>query len=96
MNDLKLTPLRWQREALGLTQAELARRAGVSTFVVSSAENPLHTHKVSWEKLHRLAEALGLRPEETRECVANAVASLFGRAPRPRQRKARRTENRGL
>jgi transcriptional regulator with XRE-family HTH domain len=88
--------LRAQRARLGLTQAELARRAGVSTAVVSCAENPRHLHKVSWEKLHRLAEAVQLRPEETRECVANAVASLFGRGPLPRQRKARRTENRGL
>jgi transcriptional regulator with XRE-family HTH domain len=49
--------IRQRRERLGLTQAALARKAGVSTRTISRAENGQH---IDLEFLHFIAEALGV------------------------------------
>ena len=48
-----------RREALGLSQRELAKRAGICHTVISRIESG--RHKTSVETLQRLAHALGLR-----------------------------------
>jgi HTH-type transcriptional regulator / antitoxin HipB len=53
--------LRWARKRAGLTQAELARRAGLSQPAVARLEDPDYNPTV--EMLERVATALGSRLE---------------------------------
>ena len=53
--------LRWARLRAGLTQAELARRAGLSQPAVARLEDPDHNPKL--DMLERVATALGVRLE---------------------------------
>jgi transcriptional regulator with XRE-family HTH domain len=63
--------LKQLRSELGLTQAEVARRAGVSAPYLSELEGG-HGRRPSGEVLLRLAEALGV-----------TIAELLGRELRP-------------
>jgi DNA-binding XRE family transcriptional regulator/predicted RNase H-like HicB family nuclease len=51
--------LRWARQEAGLTQAELARRAGISQQMISRLEDP--DHNPTLETLEKVARALGVR-----------------------------------
>lgn len=53
--------LRWAREDAGLSQAELAKRMGVSQQAYAKLESP--DANLTMETLERAAEALGLRVE---------------------------------
>jgi ribosome-binding protein aMBF1 (putative translation factor) len=53
--------VRWARKHAGLSQAELARRAGLSQPVVARLEDPDHNPTI--ETLERVAAALGTRLE---------------------------------
>ena len=53
--------LRWARLRAGLTQAELARRAGLSQPAVARLEDP--DHNPTLDILERVATALGVRLE---------------------------------
>ncbi|MDO5091520.1 MAG: helix-turn-helix transcriptional regulator [Cardiobacteriaceae bacterium] len=53
--------LRAWREHLGLTQAEVAARLGISQSAYSQQENRTRLHKASREKI---AAVLGLHPEQ--------------------------------
>lgn len=53
--------LRWARKRAGLTQAELARRAGLSQPAVARLEDP--DHNPTLDMLERVAAALGTRLE---------------------------------
>jgi len=53
--------LRWARLRAGLTQAELARRAGLSQPAVARLEDP--DHNPTLDMLERVATALGVRLE---------------------------------
>ncbi len=53
--------LRWARQAAGLTQAELARRVGVSQQQVAKLERPGANPSIA--TLHKVAAALGVRLE---------------------------------
>jgi DNA-binding XRE family transcriptional regulator/predicted RNase H-like HicB family nuclease len=53
--------LRWARKRAGLTQAELARRAGLSQPAVARLEHP--DHNPTLDLLERVAAALGTRLE---------------------------------
>ena len=60
-----MSPLRLRvrelREALGLTQAELAERAGVRRATVSRIENA-HITSIDMNVLERLADVLAVEP----------------------------------
>ena len=53
--------LRWARKRAGLTQAELARRAGLSQPAVARLEDP--DYNTTLDMLERVAAALGARLE---------------------------------
>jgi DNA-binding XRE family transcriptional regulator/predicted RNase H-like HicB family nuclease len=53
--------LRWARKRAGLTQSELARRAGLSQPAVARLEDP--DHNPTLDLLERVAKALGVRLE---------------------------------
>ena len=53
--------LRWARHDAGLTQAQLAARAGVSQQHVAKLERPGSNPSIA--TLHKIAEALGVRLE---------------------------------
>lgn len=53
--------LRWARQELGLTQAELAKRVGVSRQQIALLESP--DANVTLKTLERVAFAMGLRLE---------------------------------
>lgn len=53
--------LRWERADAGLTQAELARRAGVTQQAIAKLEHPKANPTI--ETLERVAAALGVRVE---------------------------------
>ena len=59
--------LRWAREDAGLTQAELARRAGVSQQMVSKIESP--DYHPSLDTIERVTKALGVRLSVTLEAA---------------------------
>jgi len=64
MGDIKLTiDLKMARRLLGLTQTELAKKAGVDLSVVSKLEAGKRK-RPSYEVAVRIAEALGLEPRE--------------------------------
>lgn len=56
-----VTPVRAWREHLGLTQAELAARIGISQSAYAQQENSERLRKSSME---RIAIALGITPEQ--------------------------------
>jgi transcriptional regulator with XRE-family HTH domain len=60
-----MTPLalrvRELRKSLGLTQAELAARAGIRRATVSRIENA-HITAIDFDVLDRLADVLGVEP----------------------------------
>jgi transcriptional regulator with XRE-family HTH domain len=51
--------LRWARQDAGLTQSELAKRAGISQQMSSRLEDP--DHNPTLETLEKVAGALGVR-----------------------------------
>lgn len=53
-----------RREALGLTQAQLARKVGCDAMTISRWERGCHSPRARQRK--RLAKALGLTPEALR------------------------------
>ena len=55
-------PLKYLRRVAGLTQAELARRAGVSQSLIARSESG--KRRLSGPVLRRVARALDVRPEE--------------------------------
>jgi len=59
---VKLGRLRFRREMAGLTQEELAARAGVSKNALGALERGASEPRPS--TIRRLAEALGCQPEE--------------------------------
>src|SRR5438067_12727449 len=72
--------LRRDRVAAGLTQEELAGRAGLSARAVSDLERGLHRapHR---DTVQRLADALGLGQTERRDLVAGRLPRLISAAP---------------
>ena len=70
------------RLAVGLTQEELAERAGISARTVSDVERGLRT-AVHRDTGHRLATALGLADEQLREFDALAGARQASPLPVP-------------
>jgi len=70
--------LRRLRHAAGLSQMELAERAGVSMRTVSNIENDT-PHTPRRDTVERLADALNLAPREVAELLA--VASVASHAP---------------
>lgn len=73
------------RVALGLTQAELAARAGVRRATVSRIENS-HVTGIDFAVLERLAGALGVEPG----MLISRMPSGAGTAERRRSRGRRR------
>jgi DNA-binding XRE family transcriptional regulator/predicted RNase H-like HicB family nuclease len=51
--------LRWARQEAGLSQTEVAKRAGVSQQMISKLEDP--DHNPTLETLEKVAQALGVR-----------------------------------
>jgi len=49
------------RKALGLTQAQMAKRLGVSQSRIAKIESCVGIHKVSFDMLFRILAALGYR-----------------------------------
>lgn len=72
------------REALGLTQAELAERAGVRRATVNRIENARVT-AIDLEVLEKLADALGVEPGFI------IIRSSGGRSPKPHPPKSQRS-----
>jgi tetratricopeptide (TPR) repeat protein/DNA-binding XRE family transcriptional regulator len=73
----------WRRSA-GLSQEELAERAGLSVRTISSLERG-RTRAPYQESLHRLADALGLDAATRAEFFAAAGRRLAGAAAEPGQ-----------
>src|SRR5580700_6006605 len=71
----------WRRSA-GLSQEELAERAGLSVRTISSLERG-RTRAPYQESLHRLADALGLDATTRAEFFAAAGRRLAGAAAGP-------------
>lgn len=74
--------LREWREAMGLSQGELAKRAGVARPTVNAIENGRQPPRPT--TIRKLAEAMGLppvafylKPSEATEIVAAYVRSFF-------------------
>jgi XRE family transcriptional regulator of biofilm formation len=65
MARLKVRLRRWRRER-GLTQEELAKKAGVTKFYISQLETGIR-HNPSLPVLRRLAKALGVSAGELLE-----------------------------
>ena len=69
MADIPTFTLEQARELVGITQSELARRAGVGRDVISDIERG-DTSRPSWETVGKLVRALrdaglvGLQPEQ--------------------------------
>jgi len=61
-DDVVLVKLRQVRERLFVTQAELAERTGISEATLSRIENGLQRPRIS--TVRKIADALGVRPEE--------------------------------
>jgi DNA-binding XRE family transcriptional regulator len=59
--DQNMTPARAWREHLGLTQADMAQRLGISQSAYAQQENSSRLRKASREKI---AAALGISPEQ--------------------------------
>jgi transcriptional regulator with XRE-family HTH domain len=76
--------LRELREGAGLTQAQLAERAGVHKLTVAKLEQGIR--EPSWATVLVLSDALGL--ECTAFKTAPTGANPTGRRPRGRPRKA--------
>lgn len=55
-----ITELKAMRKYLGMTQKELAKKAGVTQIVVSQVENAEKSHK---ETIEKLAVAMGVKPD---------------------------------
>lgn len=83
---------RMRREALGLTQTEVATRAGVSQVSISELELGKSTNP-SWDLLSKVAAVLRVRPEEL---IPPAVPGEIGerRSGIDRRRGGRRRQNR--
>ena len=77
--------VRQLREALGLTQAELAERAGVRRATVNRIENA-HVTAIDLEVLERLADALRVEPGFL-IVRASTVAGSKSRVPKRSQRQ---------
>jgi transcriptional regulator with XRE-family HTH domain len=74
------------REALGLTQAELAERAGVRRATVNRIENARVT-AIDLEVLEKLADALGVEPGFI---IIRASGGTSPKRPPPRSQRSRR------
>src|SRR5215210_7492152 len=78
--------LRRLRESAGLTQEELASRAGLTAKAVSALERGERKRPYP-HTVRSLADALGLSEEE-RAALAEAVRRRDGEAPFPREEAA--------
>jgi transcriptional regulator with XRE-family HTH domain len=58
------TRLREMRRAAGLSQVELARKAGIDQQRVSAAERSLDPRRISAGTIIPVARALGIKPED--------------------------------
>jgi DNA-binding XRE family transcriptional regulator len=58
---LEMTPIRAWREHLGLTQAEVAERLGISQPAYAAQENSSKLRKTTREKI---SKALGIEPQQ--------------------------------
>ena len=74
------------REALGLTQAELAERAGVRRATVNRIENARVT-AIDLEVLEKLADALGVEPGFI---IIRSSGGTNAKRPPPRGQRSRR------
>ena len=74
------------REALGLTQAELAERAGVRRATVNRIENARVT-AIDLQVLERLADALRVEPGFI---LVRAAGSATSKARPPKSQRSRR------
>ena len=85
-------PFRARREALTLTQSEVAKLAGVSQVSISQLEVGTSTNP-TWELLSRVAAVLKARPEEL---LPPAIPGESGerRAGIDRRKGGRRRKNR--
>ncbi|HVT38310.1 MAG TPA: helix-turn-helix transcriptional regulator [Gemmatimonadaceae bacterium] len=72
--------LKEEREAKGLTQGELADRAGTHQGTISLLESG-HTRRVDFDLLERIADALGISP-------AALIVGSAARRPRRRHKRA--------
>lgn len=73
-----LVRLRQVRERLFVTQAELAARTGIAEATLSRIENGLQRPRIS--TVRKIAEALGVRPEELVDWEAGASDDAEGKA----------------
>jgi len=74
------------REALGLTQAQLAERAGVRRATVSRIENA-HVTAIDLEVLEKLGDALGVEPGFI---VVRSSGGQSAKAHVPKSQRSRR------
>ena len=74
------------REALGLTQAELAERAGVRRATVNRIENARVT-AIDLEVLEKIADALGVEPGFV---IVRASGGTSSRQQPPKSQRSRR------
>jgi transcriptional regulator with XRE-family HTH domain/predicted RNase H-like HicB family nuclease len=80
--------LRWMREDLGLTQAELAKLAGVSQPAIAQLESPDSNPTI--ETLNRVAGAMGARIDfqpSTAESLKSYAKQLRRLAPGPERQR---------
>ena len=74
------------REALGLTQAELAERAGVRRATVNRIETARVT-AIDLEVLEKLADALGVEPSFI---IVRSSGGTGSKPPPPKRQRSRR------
>lgn len=79
-----------RRLELNISQAELAERSGVS---LSSLRRFEYTGEISLRSFLEIAFVLGELKEFSRLFQPLTEFSLFGKAPRPRQRSRRKTKH---
>jgi transcriptional regulator with XRE-family HTH domain/predicted RNase H-like HicB family nuclease len=80
--------LRWMRDGLGLTQAELAKLAGVSQPAIAQLESPDSNPTI--DTLNRVAGAMGARIDfqpSTGDSVKSYARELRRLAPGPERRR---------
>jgi transcriptional regulator with XRE-family HTH domain len=84
--------IRWLREKAGLTQAQLADRAGLAYSVVFKLEQGSRKEP-GWDTVCKLADALGVEIGHFRRPIPESVPSEM-RLPRPGGRPSSQKEER--